>query len=348
MLAAVLFLNIPASALSARKAAVLDPVGMQWIFEKNADDPSLIASTTKIMTGLLVCETCNVLETVQIPLEAVGVEGSSMYLQAGEKLTVQELLYGMLLRSGNDAATALAIHCGGSVQGFAAMMNEKARDLGLTRTHFENPHGLDGKNHRSTARDLAVLGMEAMKNPIFARTVSTKTVHVGNRSLKNHNKLLWRLPGAEGIKTGYTKAAGRILVSSAMRDGRRLVAVTINAPDDWNDHMALLNQGFSRLSPRTLIRKGQRVGALEVSGGRRKQVPLVAAEDFCCSATQTEQAVTILPGPGFVYAPVVRNADAGRAWVLIGGTPVGTVPVIYGTTVERQKEAEKGFRPFGG
>jgi D-alanyl-D-alanine carboxypeptidase len=182
---------------------------------------------------------------MQIPKEAVGIEGSSMYLREGEVLTLQELLYGLMLHSGNDAATALAIYCGGTVEGFSQLMNDKAHRLGLTGTHFENPHGLDSPNHYSTARDLAVLAAYAMKNPIFARTVSTKNVRVGERSLQNHNKLLWRVEGADGVKTGYTKAAGRILVSSATRDGRRLICVTINDGNDWADHAVLLEDGFS-------------------------------------------------------------------------------------------------------
>ena len=157
------------------------------------------------MTALIVCEQCNVLDRMRIPKEAVGIEGSSMYLQEGEVLTIQDLLYGLMLRSGNDAAVALAIYCGGTVEGFAELMNDKARLLGMTGTHFENPNGLDSPEHYSTAKDLAVLSAYAMENPIFAKTVSTKTVTIGNRSLRNHNKLLWQVEGADGVKTGYTK-----------------------------------------------------------------------------------------------------------------------------------------------
>ena len=235
LLAAVLFLPVRVEAVSAEKAILMDAATGRVLYEKHADEESLIASTTKIMTALVVCEQCNVLDRVRIPAEAVGVEGSSLYLREGEVLTVQELLYGLMLHSGNDAAAALAIYCGGTIEGFAELMNDKARALGLESTHFANPHGLDAPDHHSTARDLAVLASYAMENPIFAQTVSTKTVRAGERSLRNHNKLLWQVDGADGVKTGFTKAAGRILVSSATRDGRRLVAVTINAPDDWND-----------------------------------------------------------------------------------------------------------------
>ena len=202
ILAAVLFLSSPAAAISAQKAIMVDGDTGRILYEKRANEKSLIASTTKIMTALLICEQCNVLDRMMIPKEAVGIEGSSIYLQEGEVLTLQDLLYGMMLHSGNDAATALAIYCGGTVEGFAQLMNDKARMLKMTDTHFVNPHGLDAPDHYSSARDLAILTRYAMKNPIFAQTVSTKSVRIGNRSLTNHNKLLWRVDGAEGVKTG--------------------------------------------------------------------------------------------------------------------------------------------------
>ena len=167
MLAAACVLPLNAGAISAKRAYVLDAVSGRVLYEKNPDERSLIASTTKIMTALIVCEQCNVLDRIRIPKEAVGIEGSSMYLQEGEVLTLQELLYGLMLSSGNDAAVALAIYCGGTVEGFAEMMNDKARVLGLSGTHFVNPNGLDAPGHYSTARDLAVLAAYAMENPVF-------------------------------------------------------------------------------------------------------------------------------------------------------------------------------------
>ena len=265
-MAAVLFMP-QASALSAEKAIGLDAATGRVLYEKNADDRSLIASTTKIMTALVVCRRCNVLDRVKIPKEAVGVEGSSMYLREGEVLTVQELLYGLMLQSGNDAAAALAIHCGGTIEGFAELMNDKARELGMENSHFVNPHGLDAPDHYATARDLAVLAAYAMDDPIFARTVGAKQVTVGERVLTNHNKLLWQLPGCEGVKTGYTKAAGRILVSAASRQGRRLICVTINAPDDWNDHKDLLEAGFRDFQVRELVAAGEVLGYRHIVGG---------------------------------------------------------------------------------
>ena len=203
MLAAVLFLTPRAGAISAEKAILLDAVSGRALYERNADEQSLIASTTKIMTALVVCEQCNVLDRMRIPKEAVGIEGSSMYLREGEVLAIQELLYGLMMASGNDAAVALAIYCGGTQEAFAEMMNDKARVLGLSGTHFVNPHGLDSPGHYSTARDLAVLAAYAMQNPIFYKTVSAKTVTIGQRQLRNHNKLLWQVEGADGVKTGF-------------------------------------------------------------------------------------------------------------------------------------------------
>ena len=349
ILAAVLFFEIPAGAVSAEKAVTVDQVGNTVVFEKNADDRSLIASTTKIMTALLICENCNVLERVRIPRQAVGIEGSSLYLKEGEVLTVQDLLYGLMLRSGNDAAVALAIYAAGSVENFAKWMNKKALDLGMMGSHFENPHGLDGKAHYSTARDMAVLSLEAMKNPIFQKTVSAKQVRCGDRYLKNHNKLLWRYSGCDGIKTGYTKAAGRILVSSAFRDGRRIVVVTINDPDDWNTHENLLNRGFGRLKKTLLIHRGQKLQYLTVIGGNAQTVPIYAGSDFSFPIAEGERTVTLLPGPGFIYAPVAAGGRAGEALVLISGTVVGKIPVYYGRTIE-QKEKKQSFmdRIFGG
>lgn len=350
MLAAVLLLPVPAGAVSARSAIVLDTVSGRVLFSREPDRESLIASTTKIMTALVVCEQCNVLDRMRIPKEAVGVEGSSMYLREGEVLTLQELLYGLMLSSGNDAAVALAIYCGGTVEGFAEMMNDKARTLGLTGTHFENPNGLDSPDHHSTARDLAVLAAYAMENPIFAKTVSAKTVTIGNRCLRNHNKLLWLVKGADGVKTGYTRAAGRILVSSAIRDGRRLVAVTIHDPNDWQDHEALLEEGFARYELKKIISAGDQVGWAEIAGGQPSRVPLIAAEDFQYSVAPEENPCLALSEEGVRFAPVAAGAEAGYVYVLIEGNAVGRVPVTYGENAEQREPEKKSLweRLFGG
>ena len=350
VLVAVLVFPFNVRAVSASNAIMVDAGTGRVLYEKNAHQQALIASTTKIMTALLICEQCNVLDRMRIPAEAVGIEGSSMYLKAGEILTVQELLYGLMLQSGNDAAVALAIYCGGTVEGFVELMNDKARDLGLTGTHFENPNGLDGVAHYSTAADMAKLACYAMEDPIFYQTVSTQSVKIGDRYLRNHNKLLWRLEGADGVKTGFTKASGRILVSSATRQGRRLIAVTMNDPNDWLDHETLLETGFSDYTTQQIVSRGERLGVAEVAGGQAGTVSLLAAEDFIYPLAEGETLQVYLQDPGFVYAPAVAGQPAGYATIFLADREVGRVPLVYGQTVEQTPAPKATFwkRLFGG
>lgn len=350
LLAAISFFPVHAEAVSADKAIVLDAATGRVLFDKKADEQGLIASTTKIMTALVVCEQSNVLDRMRIPKEAVGIEGSSMYLQEGEVLTIQELLYGLMLHSGNDAAVALAIYCGGTVEGFVQLMNDKAHLLGMGNTHFENPNGLDSPGHYSTARDMAVLTCYAMKNPIFSKTVSTKTVNISNRHLRNHNKLLWRVEGVDGVKTGYTKAAGRILVSTALREGRRLIVVTMNAPNDWQDHENLLGEGFDQYRVEKIVSCGDCLGYSDVIGGEYDRVPLIASEDFSYSLSPHEEPRIVLQEFGMTYAPVVRGQQAGVAYVCIGDAVVGKVQVNFGKTIEQRRIEKRSFwqKLFGG
>ena len=182
-----------------------------------------------------------------------------------------------------------------------------------------------------------------MENPVFRQTASTRTVTIGQRSFRNHNKLLWQVEGADGVKTGYTKAAGRILVSSATRDGRRLVAVTINAPDDWTDHAQLLNSGFSEFEIRQILTEGDCMGTVEIIGGDDSHAQLLAAEDFSYPLAAGEKVTYAHTGTGFVYAPVVEGAEAGEIWVLVDGKAVKKIPVRYGATIEREPEEELSF-----
>ena len=243
----------PPPQVSAKSAALLDGTTGECLCEKNGDQRALIASTTKIMTGLLVCEAGDLDRTVTVPETAAGTEGSSMYLKSGETLTRRELLYGMMLHSGNDAALTLAISVSGSEAAFVRQMNRRACALNLTQTHFANPHGLDSGENYSTALDLARLAQAALQNEQFRAVVSTKTITCAGRTLTNHNKLLWRYDGCIGVKTGYTRHAGRILVSAAERGGRMLIAVTISDPDDWRDHVSLLDYGFAVLGSDTPV-----------------------------------------------------------------------------------------------
>ena len=243
----------PPPQVSAKSAALLDGTTGECLCEKNGDQRALIASTTKIMTGLLVCEAGDLDRTVTVPETAAGTEGSSMYLKSGETLTRRELLYGMMLHSGNDAALTLATSVSGSEAAFVRQMNRRACALNLTQTHFANPHGLDSGENYSTALDLARLAQAALQNEQFRAVVSTKTITCAGRTLTNHNKLLWRYDGCIGVKTGYTRHAGRILVSAAERGGRMLIAVTISDPDDWRDHVSLLDYGFAVLGSDTPV-----------------------------------------------------------------------------------------------
>lgn len=234
--------------VSATAAVLMDADMGQVLYEKNGDRQMLIASTTKIMTALVVLEHAAPDDVITVTPDHMA-EGSSMYLRAGETVRVEELLYGLLLCSGNDAALALT-ECAGGLTPFVALMNEKAAALGMAHTSFANPNGLDADGHYSTARDMAVLAAAAVENPTFRRICSSRSVTIGQRTMENHNRLLRQVEGCIGLKTGYTRAAGRTLVSCAERDGCRLVAVTLQDGDDWADHAALYDYGFRLTAPR--------------------------------------------------------------------------------------------------
>lgn len=234
--------------VSATAAVLMDANMGQVLYEKNGDRQMLIASTTKIMTALVVLEHAAPDDVITVTPDHMA-EGSSMYLRAGETVRVEELLYGLLLCSGNDAALALT-ECAGGLTPFVALMNEKAAALGMAHTSFANPNGLDADGHYSTARDMAVLAAAAVENPTFRRICSSRSVTIGQRTMENHNRLLRQVEGCVGLKTGYTQAAGRTLVSCTERDGCRLVAVTLQDGNDWADHAALYDYGFRLTAPR--------------------------------------------------------------------------------------------------
>ena len=316
--------------VSAHSAILMDADTGRVLYEKNPEEESLIASTTKIMTALVVLEQGNPEDVVTVPEAAVGIEGSSMYLKAGEELTAEQLLYGMMLSSGNDAAVALALYMDDSIEDFAARMNEKARGLGLTHTSFANPNGLDSEGNYSTAYDLAKITQAALNTPGFTEIVSAKTIQCGGHYLVNHNKLLWQYEGALGVKTGYTKKAGRILVGAAEQKGRRLISVTINAPNDWQDHKAMLDEGFSRYELQTIIEEGQAIGSLPVMSGEATSVPAVAAEGYAAYLLPEERAEIRVYLPEFVYAPVEKGKEIGSAAVYLGEKCLGTLPAYAG------------------
>ncbi|ADG06517.1 D-alanyl-D-alanine carboxypeptidase family protein [Kyrpidia tusciae] len=236
--------------ISAQGAAVVDVGSGRVLYEKNGDQMMPIASLTKIVTGWLAVESGRLDERVTISANAARKEGSSVYLRAGETYTLRDLVYAMMLRSGNDAATAVAEHLAGSEARFAALMNAKAREMGLRHVHFANPHGLDAPGHGASAVDLARMTAKALQNPEFAAVVRTKYHRMPwpgeawDRVMRNKNKMLWRYPGADGVKTGYTKRAGRCLASSATRDGHQVVVVVLKDPDDWADTARLFDHVF--------------------------------------------------------------------------------------------------------
>lgn len=317
--------SITPADLSAKSAVLTDCDGRP-LLEKNATEKMGPASTTKLMTALVVLDMCSPSDEVHVPAEAVGIEGSSVYLQAGEILTIEQLLYALLLASANDAATALAIFCAGSVEAFCEKMNEKAAALGLLDTHFCNPHGLADEKHYTTARDLAVIAAEVLRNPLLRMIVSTykKTIPLngdeGTRVLVNHNKLLRLYDGAIGCKTGFTKKTGRTLVSAAERDGLLLIAVTLDAPNDWNDHARLLDYGFAEYTNVTLFEEGQALGTLPVCGGTDDHAVLVSEQSLSitCKKGTPISRYTIEATGHFLYAPVTAETPIGRATCRVG------------------------------
>lgn len=329
-------------SVSAHSAILIEMDSGEIVYAKNADERLPMASTTKIMTALVALENCDVSRTVTVSPQAVGIEGSSVYLFAGEKITMQDLLYALLLSSANDAAAAIAIEVGGSIEGFAQMMNDRARELGLENTNFTNPHGLYDEQHYTTARELALIANEAMKHPAFAKIVATykwaskMADSDETRLFVNHNKLLKSYEGTCGIKTGFTKKSGRCLVSCAERDGTRLLCVTLNAPDDWRDHSALFDYGYSIYTTLTLCEAGE----LEYS------LPLVGGEQDCVELTNTARVSVTLPRgvtpeceiqlPRFVYADVNDGQILGYAVYKLDGREIARVPLASKYKVSRK------------
>ncbi|WP_442601148.1 D-alanyl-D-alanine carboxypeptidase family protein [Paenibacillus sp. KN14-4R] len=269
----------------AKGAALIDVTSGRILYAHNADKPMLIASLTKIMTAIIAIESGNLSSAVTISSRAAGKEGSALYLKVGQVISLHQLLQGMMLRSGNDAATAVAEHIGGSVEGFVYMMNEKAQMLGMSQSIFTNPTGLDefGGN-KATASDMAKLTAYALHNPTFQEIVKTKEARVpnpndgGNYLWLNKNRMLSFYEGADGVKTGFTKLARRCLISSATRGGQQLAVVTLNDSDDWLDHTKLLNYGFKQFSLVELIHKGDAIESTGWVAGRSFLYPLHANE----------------------------------------------------------------------
>ncbi len=314
--------------ISAGAAVVYDAASNRFIYKKNADTKLSIASITKIMTAIVAIEHLDVGQEVVIGREHMS-HGSSMYLKLGEKVTVEELLYGLMLMSGNDAALALASCAEGGLDGFVVLMNQKAKQLGMRNSSFSNPNGLDGEAHFSTAADMAVLTAYAMENPLFRQIVSTKSADVAGRYMTNHNRLLNTISGATGVKTGYTSKAGRCLVSSVMRDGREIIVVTINAPNDWEDHTTLYKRAFDDYKPVEVIRTDEPLVEIPLVAGEAMAIPVYAREEFKVAVTEGETVDTVIYLPRLVFAPVRAGERAGEVAVVLDGNQIARIGLYY-------------------
>ncbi len=335
--------------ISSKAAVVVNAATGEVIYSQNADKKLPMASTTKIMTALLLCEMADLSEIVTTTKEMVTVEGSSMGLLEGDKVSYKALLYGMLLPSGNDAATTTAISLGGSLEAFALLMNKKAAELSMDNTNFVTPSGLDDENHYSTAEDMAKLAVYAMKNPIFREAAGTKsiTVEFGNppysRRLYGHNKILDIYDGGIGIKTGYTSKSGRCLVSAASRNGVEVIAVTLGDSSTWSHHTQLLNYGFSKINSVTFSYP-QSAAKLRIISGETTECQLTS-EDFTVGLTPEEQErveykISI---PDFCYAPVSLGDVVGRIDYYIDSRLLKSLPVTVSESVRITKIKKLNF-----
>lgn len=334
-----------ALSLSASSAVLIDADSASVVYEKEPYKKMPMASTTKIMTAICAIENTNTNMPLTVPDEAVGIEGSSVYLEKGEVITIKELLYAMMLNSGNDAATALAIAVSGSVEEFCNLMNRTAKNIGAKNTNFTNPSGLYDENHYTTAYDLALITSYALKNPLFAEIVATKVKKVSkgtddSRYLKNHNRLLWQYEGCTGVKTGFTKKCGRCLVSSAKIDGLGFIAVTLNAPDDWRDHTAMLDYGFKNTVKKTVAAEGEYALTTSVCG---VDVPLYFENSLEVSSASLNDLKFEYLIKEANTLPINSGMALGTAKLTCGGVTVASSPLVSHDRITTA--AKKSFCP---
>ena len=318
---------------SAASFILMDAASGRTLAAQNEYDPRLIASTTKIMTALIALEQCDPDTEVEIEPAWTGIEGSSMYLTPGQVMTIRDLLYGLMLASGNDAAVALACITAGDVESFAELMNERAAELGCEKTHFENPNGLDSDEHYSCARDLAFIAREAIQNEEFRRIVSTSSATVDGRTFTNHNRLLRECDGVFGVKTGYTEAAGRTLVTCCERGGVTLICVTLSDPDDWNDHEALYDWAYNEYA---WYDTGQNAKwQVPVIGGEAETVTVTASDTLSVPHTEDDTVETRVQLPSYVFPPIERGGIAGEIALYVNGEKSASVPLVFTESVGR-------------
>ncbi len=330
---------------SAKAAVVMDVKTGRVLYSKNSEQKLPMASTTKIMTVLVAIETGKLNEIVTVSKNAANVEGSSIYLKEGEKITVEELLFAIMLRSGNDAATAVAEHLGGSIEGYAYMMNLKAKEIGAKNTSFANPHGLDSQQHYTTAYDLALITSYALRNPKFAEIVSTKRKTISGppdvewkRSMMNKNKMLWQFEGGDGVKTGFTKKAGRCLVASATRNNWKLCSVVLNCSPMWEESSALLDYCFNNYSQQKIIDSGELYQYLKVIKGDKDIVGLKPTTDFYLpiKTDELDNVILIQQLKFNNTAPILKGTKAGEIKIYMKDELVGTVDLEYTESVKSQ------------
>ena len=342
----ILRINVDAASdfsVNAKASVIYEPESDTILYAKNENARLPMASTTKIMTALVAIERENLNKKVKVDPRAIGIEGSSAYLRAGEEFTLRELLYALMLRSANDAAEAIAYAIAGSLEEFALIMNEKAAALGLSDTHFTNPHGLDDDEHYTTALELAKITAAALEYPEFCEIVSTKTKRVEKEGLTrlfaNHNKMLSRYDGCIGVKTGYTQKSGRCLVSAAERDGIRLIAVTLSCPDDWREHEKMLDFGFSQLERVTVVSKDEFMRSAIVEDGVTSSVKLGIDSDITIIKRNTDDLPKIdIDIPQALNAPVELGDAVGKIRLTYHDGHIEEFDVI---ALENVKKAKK-------
>ena len=330
-------------SVSARAATLYEPETETFVYTKNANERLGMASTTKIMSALIALESIEPDRLIQVDDRAIGIDGSSIYLERGEIMSAEDLIYALMLNSANDAAEALAYEISGNLEGFCAMMNERAEGLGLQDTHFSNPHGLDASEHYSTAHDLAIIAAEALKNPKFKEISSTKiheiTSNLKTRVLVNHNKLLKMYDGCIGVKTGYTQMTGRSLVGAAERDDLRLISVTIDAPNDWSDHKRLLDFGFSIVHSLNLIGEHEFSYSLPVLNGKAKSINVQNKDELKYIYMYNAPTVTKeIRMPRYAPAPISRGDVVGSIVFKCNGKIIASTDIIAVESVEEAKE----------
>ncbi len=334
--------------ISAKAAVLISADTGEVIYAKNCTEKLPMASTTKIMTTLLCLESGGLYDEFVVDSDAIKVEGSSMGLQEGDIVTKYALCCGMLLPSGNDAANAAAVKIAGSIEKFAEMMNDRARKLGLSKTYFVTPSGLEGEGHGSSAYDMAILAREALKNELFRIICSNESIKLEfgdppyTRWLKNTNKLLGMYDGVYGVKTGFTDEAGRCLVSACKRDGKDLICVTLNDRNDWNDHMSLFEYGFDAVRELDVTLPSDIT--VDIVGGVADKLHLVTKDSSVriCTVAGNENDIqfTLLSAP-FIYAPVKYGEEAARLRVSFMGREVETIPLYAAESVSAEKTMPK-------